>query len=112
MCRVLVGDFGPIARAGMRDFLAEQGLRPIGDEGSGNVLAQVAELYPDAVVIDMDREDSVGMAAALAGRYPGVTIVACSVERPVMRVRPAWGREPYSAILSGLALAEAAGRGR
>lgn len=94
----------------MRDFLAELGLRPVSVEGAGDLLAQVAELYPDAVVIDMDGEHAKATAAALADRFPGVTIVACSAERPVMEVRPAWGGEPYTATFSGPALAKAAGR--
>jgi AmiR/NasT family two-component response regulator len=109
---VLVGDFGAIARAGVRDFLVEQGLSPIGDEAAGSVLAQVAKLHPDAVVIDMESEDSVVMAGVLASCYPEMTVIACSAERPMMRVTPSRGREPYSAILSGQALAEAVRSGR
>lgn len=106
---MLVGNFGPIARAGLRDFLAEHGLLPLGgDRGTVDVFAQVAELYPDAVVIDLDSGDAAATGDAIAGRYPGVTVVACSSERPVMRIRHAWGGQPYDAILSGPALAEAA----
>jgi len=104
---VLVGDFGPIAGAGVRDLLAEQGLRPIGEEGAEDVLAQVADVYPDAVVVDMDGADFTATTGALTRRYPGVTVIACSAERPTMRVTPAWGGEPYGAILSGAVLARA-----
>ena len=109
---MLVAGFGPISRAGVSDLLVELGLHPLSADNGGEVMSQVAELYPDAVVIDMDSDDAEATAAALADRYPGVTVVACSAERPVMEVRPAWGGEPYTAIFSGPALAEAAGSRR
>jgi hypothetical protein len=109
---VLVGDFGPIARAGVRDLLLDLGLRPLSGDGARDLLAQVADLYPDAVVIDLDSGHATATAAEVSGRYPGVTIVACSAERPVMEVKPAWGGEPYTAIFSGPALVEAVGSRR
>ncbi|MDQ3986710.1 MAG: response regulator [Actinomycetota bacterium] len=91
MARVLLGDFGAIARLGLREFLEEDGVDIVAEDSkSENVLQRLNEARPDVVVVDLDDEGGLEVASRIASAYPAVKVIACSSEKPMMVVFPAF----------------------
>jgi DNA-binding NarL/FixJ family response regulator len=107
--RVLIGDFGAIARLGLQRFRDEEGFEVVAEPGaSQGLLDRLAEASPDVVVIDLDEEAASALAAWVASRFPAVKVIACSSREPLMRVYPPFHRgESYVCELSPRLLAEA-----
>lgn len=109
MQRVFLGRFGAIAHLGLRVFLEEQGFEVVDPiAGSAELLSQLAVGRPDVVVLDLDSSDTPELARCIIEKYPSMTVIACSAERPSMRVYPCFCRgESYESHLSSILLAEA-----
>ena len=88
---MLLVDFGAIARQGLREALAQGGCDVVSAGGEvGDLRAHLRELSPSAVVFDMDSDGSGALAAELRAGFHGARVIACSTERPQMRV---WDRD-------------------
>ena len=108
MPRVLIGDFGAIARLGLREFLDEEGFEVVAEEQlPGAILERLTEFRPDVVVIDLDTAGGAEVASRIASNFPAVKVIACSSEEPRMRVYPPFHHgESYLSELTPRALAD------
>lgn len=102
MPRVLMGVFGAVARLGLRELLEEEGFEVVTEELSPqNILPRLHEDSLDVVILDLDSEESLEVAARIAVSSPSVKVIACSSERPAMRIFPRFhDGESYLAELS------------
>jgi DNA-binding NarL/FixJ family response regulator len=107
--RVLLGDFGAIARLGLRDFLADEGFDVVAGGGTyGELVESLEGVGADVVVVDLDMDDGDSVAAGLARAFPEVKVIACSSERPTMLVFAPFSRgESYETELGAATLAAA-----
>ena len=80
--RVLIVDDHPIVRVGISDLLQKvPDIQVVGEVSQGDeVLAQVRDLSPDVVLLDVELPGLNGMQVAqqLRGEKPGVRILAIS----------------------------------
>ena len=109
MPRVVIGDFGAIARLGLREFLDQEGIEVVaeGETGSTDILELLTEVRPDVVVLDLDDGDGLDAATAIASAFPAVKIIACSSQEPTMRVFPPFHHgESYESELTPSLLAQ------
>ena len=91
--RVVIGAFGAIARMGILDLLCEEGFDVVAEQAPGApILDRLTEARPDAVLLDLDDEECLRVAAWIASSFPSVTVVACSADEPAMRVFPPFHR--------------------
>jgi AmiR/NasT family two-component response regulator len=89
--RVLIGDFGVIARMGLRRLLDDEGLDVLEAAGSRpGILPRLSEVQPDVVLLDLDAEEVPALAARISSTFPSMTVIACSSAEPIMRVFPAF----------------------
>lgn len=111
MARVLLGDFGAIVRLGLREVL-EEGQSLVAEEAPANeILERLIGTLPDAVLLDLDVDDTPELARRISQRFPAVTIIACSSKRPKMRIFPPFHHgESYVSELTSVSLVEAVGR--
>ena len=87
--RVLIGDFGVVARMGLRELLAEEGLEVLGAaETRGEIIPRLSEVKPDVVLLDLDTGQSPELATRISAAFPAMKIIACSSDRPIMRIFP------------------------
>lgn len=91
MTRVLMGDFGALARAGFEDLLSKQPVELLAAD-EGDLLNGLLATSPDVVVLDLDLEHSDELAYQIATDYPAVRVIACSTRHPTIRVYPAFHR--------------------
>ncbi|MGH8976178.1 MAG: hypothetical protein ACRD0C_23560 [Acidimicrobiia bacterium] len=119
--RVVIGDFGAVARLGLLDILAEEGLEVVGradpeerPEATGGgvvptrIVGLVNEVRPDVVVLDLDDESALEVAVQITSEFPAIKVVACSSEEPVMQVFPPFHHgESYLSELTRAHLAQA-----
>lgn len=121
--RVVIGDFGAVARMGLLDLLAEEGLEVVGraegPESPGRtgerdrpsqegIVSLVNEVRPDVVVLDLDDESALEVAVQITSAFPAIKVVACSSEEPVMQVFPPFHHgESYLSQLTRAHLAQA-----
>lgn len=111
MARVLLGDFGAIVRLGLRDVLEERQALVAEDAPADEILARLVGFMPDAVVLDLDVADTPHLAQRICERFPAVTIIACSSQRPEMRIFPPFHHgESYISELTPVSLVEAVSR--
>jgi DNA-binding NarL/FixJ family response regulator len=108
--RILVGGFGPIARLGLRAILDQPAVEVVAECEPGRVMTLLAATSADVVVLDLDAPGTDQLARTVAAaRHPAVTVIACSVDRSLMRVYPRTGSgHVYCSGLTAAALAEAA----
>lgn len=116
---MLIAGLGGIAQLGLRESLVASDRTIVTEEiDAARVYDRTAAAMPDGVVLDLDATGGAELAADLATRFPSVTVVACSMLEPLMRVYPASARgrpddapddvrEPYNAPLTASALAAA-----
>jgi len=106
---VLIGDFGAIARLGLREFLDEQGFEVVAEEeAADNLMDRVTEARPEVVVLNLDQQGDLDVAARIAAYFPAVKVIACSSKEPTMRVYPPFHHgESYVSELSRDLLAQA-----
>jgi DNA-binding NarL/FixJ family response regulator len=107
--RVLVSQFGPIARLGLHAFLEEEGCEVVqSEDGSNQLVGRVGAERPDVVILDLDSTGALSLARRIASSCPSVKVIECSTERPMMRVYPPFcNGESYESDLSSALLAEA-----
>lgn len=107
--RVLIGDFGVIARLGLREFLRERGFEVVAEkEAADGIIDRLTSVRPDVVVLDLDTDSARGLAARITSDFPSIKVVICSVEEPTMWVFPPFHHgEYYTSALSPALLAEA-----
>jgi DNA-binding NarL/FixJ family response regulator len=87
MTRVLVGDFAALHRLGIEVTLRVDGIELM-DSGGADLLDRLCQALPDVVVLDLDRRTTGDLVRVIVHRFPGVKVVACSSNQPVMRVYP------------------------
>ena len=106
MHRVLIGQFGTVARMGLRELLDGQGIEVVAEaESARGIVSCVSEVRPD-VVLDLDDEGALGVAEEITSEFPAIKVIACSCEEPVMRVFPPFHHgESYASKLSAALLA-------
>jgi len=109
MHRVLIGQFGTVARMGLRELLDGQGIEVVAEaESAEGILSAVSEVRPDVVVLDLDDDEVLGTASEITSEFPAIKVIACSCEEPVMRVFPPFHHgESYASKLSAEMLAQA-----
>ena len=109
MHRVLIGQFGTVARMGLRELLQGQGVEIVAEaELAEGILSCVSDVRPDVVVLDLDDDDALGTAERITSEFPAIKVIACSCEEPVMRVFPAFHHgESYASKLTADFLAQA-----
>ncbi|MGH9005547.1 MAG: hypothetical protein ACRDYV_20670 [Acidimicrobiia bacterium] len=121
--RVVIGDFGAVARLGLFDLLSDEGLEVVGRTesperpeavvGRGGpapteIVGLVSEVRPDVVVLDLDDESALEVAVQITSAFPAIKVVACSSEEPVMQVFPPFHHgESYLSQLTRADLAQA-----
>jgi DNA-binding NarL/FixJ family response regulator len=107
MQRVLIGQFGSVARMGLRELLDGQGIEVVAEAGTDReIVSCVSEVRPDVVVLDLDDETALGLAEEITAEFPSIKVIACSCEEPVMRVFPPFHHgESYASKLSAALLA-------
>ena len=107
MHRVLIGQFGAVARMGLRELLDGQGIEVVAEvDLTGEIVPSVSEVRPDVVVLDLDDERALGVAEEITSEFPAIKVIACSCEEPVMRVFPPFHHgESYASKLSADLLA-------
>ena len=107
MQRVLIGQFGSVARMGLRELLDGQGIEVVAEaESIGRIVSCVSEVRPDVVVLDLDDDGALGMAEEITAEFPAIKVIACSCEEPLMRVFPPFHHgESYASKLSAALLA-------
>jgi len=107
MHRVLIGQFGAVARMGLRELLDGQGIEVVAEAESAEVIVScVNEVRPDVVVLDLDEEGVLDLAGEITAEFPAIKVIACSCEEPVMRVFPPFHHgESYASKLSADLLA-------
>jgi len=103
---VLIGQFGTVARMGLRELLDGQGIEVVAEaESARGIVSCVSEVRPD-VVLDLDDEGALGVAEEITSEFPAIKVIACSCEEPVMRVFPPFHHgESYASKLSAALLA-------
>lgn len=95
MIRVLLGEFGPVARLGFQEALDVDGLQLV-EASAEDLRERIAAVFPHVVMIDLDRDGASELAAQLVTAFPSVKVIACSSAEPTMRVYPPFhGGESY-----------------
>jgi AmiR/NasT family two-component response regulator len=106
---VLIGDFGVVARMGLQQLVAGEGLEVLGAaERRQEIVPRLREVQPDVVLLDLDSGDAPEFAAWISAAFPAVTVIACSSDEPIMRVFPPFHRgESYTAPFTRVLFAAA-----
>ncbi|HZI38682.1 MAG TPA: hypothetical protein VFF24_10280 [Acidimicrobiia bacterium] len=109
MRRVLIGDFGVIARLGLRRLLHDEGLDVLdAARVRPGIIARLGEVQPDVVLLDLDADEVPDLAARISSAFPAMTVIACSSAEPIMRVFPPFHHgESYTAPFTRVQFAAA-----
>ena len=90
MRRVVIGEFGDIPAMALRQLLEqEEGLVVAGEAPAAEIIPLVGEIQPDVLLLDHDHPATGGIAADVSARLPAITVIAWSVDEPLMQVFPA-----------------------
>jgi DNA-binding NarL/FixJ family response regulator len=103
--RVLIVDFGAIARRGLLGFLDDTGVDVVTESSDDRIPRRLAEMRLDVVVMNLDADGAAKRARALAESFPHVKVIACSAEKPTMLVLPPHGGVSYTSDLTSALLA-------
>lgn len=108
MSRVLIGDFGTIARLGLREVLDEEGFDVVAEQGPPEeLLALLTRVRPDVVLLDLETDSAEGLASRICADFPAIKVIACSPAESTMRVFPPFHHgESYLSDLDPVGLAE------
>jgi hypothetical protein len=88
--RVVIGEFGDIPAMALRQLLEqEEGLVVAGEAPAAEIIPLVGEIQPDVLLLDHDHPATRDIAADVSARLPAVTVIAWSVDEPLMQVFPA-----------------------
>jgi AmiR/NasT family two-component response regulator len=85
--RVLMGEFNALHRVGLESMLRVDGIELV-HATAADVMTRLVEVLPDVIVLDLDQRDTPALVALIVHRFPGVKVLACSSEQPMMRVYP------------------------
>lgn len=109
MARVLLGDFGAIVRLGFRELLEEGATGLVAEEvACADIVDRLVSSLPDVVLLDLDTPGTHALARRIACEFPAVGVIACSSQRPEMRIYPRFHHgESYASRLSQSLLIEA-----
>jgi CheY-like chemotaxis protein len=102
--RVLIVNFGVIARRGLLGFLDDAGVDVITESSEENAASRLREAPADVVLLSLDSDGAQTRARALAESFPDVKVIACSAEQPTMLVLPPNGGGPYVSTLTSAQL--------
>ena len=105
--RVLVGDFGPIGRLGLRSLLGSGQFEFANGGNADEVLARVVEGETEVVVLDRRMPEGPTAVARIAAEHPDVKVIVCSLDESTMSVFPAHGAAAYESPLNAERLAAA-----
>jgi DNA-binding NarL/FixJ family response regulator len=107
--RVVMGDFGAIARLGLRQFLEQEGIEIVAEEQTvTDIFDLLTEVRPDVVMLDLDEDEGLATARLIASKYPAVKVIACSSQEPTMQVFPPFHHgESYASELNTSRLLDA-----
>ena len=104
MPRVLIVDFGVIARRGLLGFLDDAGVDVTTESSDDRVAGRLRETSADVVLLNLDVEGAAARARELADTFPHLKVIACSAERPTMLVLPPNGGGSYMSALTSARL--------
>ena len=107
MARVLIGDFNPVMRLGLRDLLTEAGCEVVAEDATApaDLVDRLSSSLPDVLVVDLDDEQ---LARAVSVAYPSIKVIACAASGQSMRIFPRFHRgESFVTPMSAESLAEA-----
>ena len=108
MPTILVGGFGPIARLGLRAILDQPAIGIVAECQLHSVMKLLATGSSHVVVLDLDASGTDQLARSVVARHPAVKVIACSVNRSLMRVFPrSESGQSYGRELTAAALVEA-----
>ena len=82
----MLGNLGPIPRAGMRRLLGEGGIEVVGDELRSPSSPDVRRLQPDIVVLDLDQLGSQQLSELVRLACPHTKVVLWAPTEDVMEV--------------------------
>ncbi|HEX3056906.1 MAG TPA: hypothetical protein VHP82_12295 [Gaiellaceae bacterium] len=109
MPRVLIVDFGAIARRGLLGFLDDAGVDVITASSREHVVTRLRETNADVVLLNLDADGAGEQAKQIADTFPELKVIACSSERPTMLVVPPHGAGSYTSPLTSARLQEEVG---
>ncbi|MEY2570437.1 MAG: hypothetical protein QOE63_787 [Acidimicrobiaceae bacterium] len=107
MARVLIGDFNPVMRLGLRELLIEAGCEVVAEDATdhGDLVDRLARSLPDVLVLDLEDED---VARAVSVAFPSIKVIVCATSGESMRIFPRFHRgESFATPMSAENLAEA-----
>jgi DNA-binding NarL/FixJ family response regulator len=88
--KVLIADDHPLIREGLIKVIElDPGIRVIGEAGDGeDVITKAMELQPDVIIMDihMPRKDGLEATGIIKREYPGIKVVALTVEDSEQKV--------------------------
>lgn len=86
--RVMLGDLGPVTRAGMRHLAGERGATVVGEhDGPEAVVREARQQQPDVVVLPLDGEDSRLLASRVRAAAPSARVVLWAHEGDVVELQ-------------------------
>ena len=95
-----MGDFDALYRLGFTDILTADGAVRLLEARAPDLVDRLLEALPDVVVLDEDKSDTVGLVQRIVHEFPSIRVIACSSERPTMRIFPAFHHgESYTSPL-------------
>src|SRR5262245_39273200 len=91
MSRVLIGDFNPVMRLGLRDLLMEAGFEVVAEEepSAGDLVDRLSRSLPDVLLVDLGDEE---LARAVSVAFPAIKVIACTPSGESMRIFPRFHR--------------------
>ena len=89
MSRVLIGDFNPVLRLGLRDLLTDAGCEVVADDLTEGVVDRLSRSLPDVLLVDLD---DVELARSISVAFPAVKVIACGRSGDTMRIFPRFHR--------------------
>lgn len=98
MSRVLAEGFDALFAAGLRDVFGNEVMEFCGP--AVRVTTRLDRCLPDVVLLNSASPVTPDVVTEIIRRHPGVTVITCSANEPLMRVYPPFhGGESYRALL-------------
>jgi len=109
MRRVVIVGFWPMVRLGLQALLHDAGVVLVVEAERGDIVEGLRVFRPHAVLLEHD-DHTDEIATAIVTDFPWVTVIACSSDRPTMRVYPPFHQgEWYRSRLTTQSLSAAIG---
>jgi DNA-binding NarL/FixJ family response regulator len=84
--RVLLGNLEPISRLGMLETLASGGLEVVDQEGDNALVAQVARVIPDVVILGLDEGSGRELGEQVRAAAPNAKVILWTRDETAMEV--------------------------